>query len=642
MSGRFARTSVAGTCLLLLVFVSSLASAGGSVHVARAPGRAPTAGHVWMVKLLVRPVSFKGAVRLVATGPRPLAARARGGHGVYRASLVFPQTGTWKLAAVAGGSRSRLGSIRVRPAPPVIFDQPTGVDVSPDDSLLVVESGRQRLVRVRPETGKVTPVATFTKPWGVARAPSGSIFVSDQGSLKRIDGNHAPATVLTAESGLEVGPVAVAPNGDVFCATAFALYRLPEGRPGTPERLAAGTAFSSPHGLTIASDGAVLVSDTDNNRILRVDPLTGAVTTFAELGHPRGIDVAPDGSVYVSAADEHHVVHLSAAGNRLAVVGPRFGDPYALAVGDGIVYAIDAGVRGLVRRIDPATVTWSRIAPLPHPRSAHAAVAAGGSIYVVGGPSTAAVDRFDGSGWQLETNLPGGIVNAPAAAVVGNTLVFTGGFLGSTNAPTDAVRLYDLGSHTWRSGAPLPAPRGGHAAAVLDGHVHVIGGGNSSSTIADHSVYDLATDTWTSAAPLPRAEGSPAAVALDGKLYAIGGRSGSSDYGNVYVYDPQTDAWAAGPSIPPRGTAGAVVYRGAIYVFGGESQARARTLADVYRLTPGASRWTRIGGMPTARNYPRAVPFGEAVFLVGGSRTAGDSHGNPGSTLVDRFFIPPG
>ena len=354
MSGRFTRTSAAGACVLFLVFVSSLASAGGSVHVAKAPGRAPIAGHAWVVKLLVRPASFNGAVRLVATGPRPLAARARGGRGVYRAKLVFPQTGTWKLAAVAGGSRSRLGSIRVRPAPPVIFDQPTGVDVAADGSLLVVEFGRQRLVRVRPVTGRVTPVATFGKPWGVARAPSGSIFVSDQGSLERIDGDHAPTTVFTAEPGLEVGPIAVAPNGDVFCATAFALYRLPQGQPGTPERLAAATAFSSPHGLTIASDGAVLVADTNNNRILRVDPATGAVTTFAELGHPRGIDVVADGSVYVSAADEGRVVHLSANGNRIAAVGPLFADPYALAVGrDGSVYAIDAGPRGVVRRIAP-------------------------------------------------------------------------------------------------------------------------------------------------------------------------------------------------------------------------------------------------------------------------------------------------
>jgi N-acetylneuraminic acid mutarotase len=203
------------------------------------------------------------------------------------------------------------------------------------------------------------------------------------------------------------------------------------------------------------------------------------------------------------------------------------------------------------------------------------------------------------------------------------------------------VRLYDLRRHTWDRGAPLPAPRGGHAAVVLDGLVHVFGGGNALSTIADHSVYDVRTDTWRSAAKLPRAEGSPAAVVFRGRLYAIGGRSGSADYGAVYVYDSKADVWTTGPSIPPRGTAGAAVYRGAIYVFGGESQARFRALADVFRLSPGARRWARVGAMPTARDHARAVPFRDAVYVVGGSRTPGDSHGATGSALVDRFFVRP-
>src|SRR4051812_8583677 len=132
--------------------------------------------------------------------------------------------------------------------------------------------------------------------------------------------------------------------------------------------------------------------------------------------------------------------------------------------------------------------SWTHVAPMPHVRSAHAVVAAAGAIYVLGGPSTAAVDRFDGRRWRRETTLRGGIVNAPAAAAVDGTLVITGGFRGSTNEPTADVRLYDLRTHAWRRGAPLPAPRGGHAPAVLDGLVHVVGGGNSVSTISDHSV----------------------------------------------------------------------------------------------------------------------------------------------------------
>jgi N-acetylneuraminic acid mutarotase len=284
-----------------------------------------------------------------------------------------------------------------------------------------------------------------------------------------------------------------------------------------------------------------------------------------------------------------------------------------------------------------AGASWTRVKSMPHPRSAHAVVVARGSIYVLGGPSTAAVDRFDGTRWRRETTLPGGIVNAPAAVALGRKLYVAGGFSASSNLPVATVRVYDLVSRKWSRAARLPAPRGGHAAVVLAGKIHVIGGGNSTSTIAAHSVYDPATDRWSAAAPLPRAEGSPAAVVLGGRLYAIGGRSGLDDYGDVYVYDAGADRWSRGPSIPPRGTAGATVYDGAIYVFGGESQARARTLGEVFRLAPGDSGWTQVATMPQPRNYARAVVFRKAVYVVGGSATAGNSHGAVGSARVDRF-----
>jgi streptogramin lyase len=149
-----------------------------------------------------------------------------------------------------------------------------------------------------------------------------------------------------------VGPVAVEAGGDVFYSTAQALYRLPAGRAGTPERLAVDTTLDSPHGLAVAPDGALLLADTNNGRILRIDPLGGQVTTFATLGHPRGIAVAGGGTVYVAAADEHRVVRLTRTGQRLGAVGSRFNDPYALALArDGTVYALEAGALGFIRRI---------------------------------------------------------------------------------------------------------------------------------------------------------------------------------------------------------------------------------------------------------------------------------------------------
>jgi N-acetylneuraminic acid mutarotase len=165
----------------------------------------------------------------------------------------------------------------------------------------------------------------------------------------------------------------------------------------------------------------------------------------------------------------------------------------------------------------------------------------------------------------------------------------------------------------------------------------VFGGGNSVSTIADHSEYDPVTDTWRELAPLPRAEGSPAAVVFEGRIYVIGGRSGNSDFGDVY--DPVTDSWSTGPSIEPRGTAGAVAYCGGIYLFGGESQAERRNLDSVLRLDLERNVWESVSPMPTARKSARAVLFMDSVYIVGGSTELANSHSPIGTASVECFTL---
>lgn len=245
-----------------------------------------------------------------------------------------------------------LGATSASASTPLALDQPLGIDVAPNGSLLVVEFGLRRLVRIASMTHRITQVATFVKPWGVARSPSGSIYVSDGGKLRRVDPGRAPVTVAKVPAAFEIGPVTVTPNGDVVYATAYALYRLRGGK-GRPQRIAPGTVLNGSHGLAVAADGSLLVSDTDSNRIIRVKD--DSVATFATLGHPRGIDVAPNGSVYVAAADAHRIAHYSSTGKRLGFVGPSFDDPYALSVAkDGTVFALDLGVTGIIRRISPS------------------------------------------------------------------------------------------------------------------------------------------------------------------------------------------------------------------------------------------------------------------------------------------------
>ena len=78
---------------------------------------------------------------------------------------------------------------------------------------------------------------------------------------------------------------------------------------------------------------------------------------------------------------------------------------------------------------------------------------------------------------SVETTLPGEGLNAPTASIVGNKLYVMGGFKAVSNKPTDEVQVYDLQTHEWSMASPLPNPRGGHVAVVLDEKIHLFGGG---------------------------------------------------------------------------------------------------------------------------------------------------------------------
>jgi streptogramin lyase len=232
-------------------------------------------------------------------------------------------------------------------ARPLDFSWPTGVEVEHGRTLLVVENGTGAIDRVDVSTGRRSVVATIGHAYRTASS-SRNVFVSATDSVWRISATGKKHKVVDAD---QAGPIAVTANGDVYFTATGGVFRLDHGV-GPARRLAGTGSIRGSHGIAATPGGALLVSDTDQDRILRIDPSTGRIAMLARVADPRGIAVALDGMIYVVAAGPRRVLHLDAHGSTLGYVGARFGDPYDLALGaDGSVYVVDTAVIGSVKRI---------------------------------------------------------------------------------------------------------------------------------------------------------------------------------------------------------------------------------------------------------------------------------------------------
>jgi N-acetylneuraminic acid mutarotase len=207
----------------------------------------------------------------------------------------------------------------------------------------------------------------------------------------------------------------------------------------------------------------------------------------------------------------------------------------ALAAADGRIY-LSGGYPDLLFsrifrsawRYDPKADKWARITDMPGPRAAHRLVALEGKIYVVGGrgPDSTALwvydpkkDRWDASRSPLPTAR-----EHLATAVAGGKLYAIGGRL-KDHVNRSVVEAYYPATDQWLRRSDLPAARGGHTAAALNGRIHVTGGEDitAGKVFAEHWVYDPTADRWDAGPPMPTARHGTDSAAYGDEWYVIGG-----------------------------------------------------------------------------------------------------------------------
>ena len=97
-----------------------------------------------------------------------------------------------------------------------------------------------------------------------------------------------------------------------------------------------------------------------------------------------------------------------------------------------------------------------------------------------------------------------------------------------SGGPSDAHEVYDPQEDRWRDGAPMPkgSGAGGNACGVLAGQIYVFGGeyfDNGGRVHPEVWRYNPKSDAWTSAPPMPTPRHGLGAVVLDNAIWLVGG-----------------------------------------------------------------------------------------------------------------------
>jgi len=262
---------------------------------------------------------------------------------------------------------------------------------------------------------------------------------------------------------------------------------------------------------------------------------------------------------------------------------------FALAESDGKLYVLGGypASRQTVRTVQVYTIasdTWQLGPDLPQPNNHGMAASVNGKIYLIGGQVTddqqgdSAVDtvyELDPAigAWVAKARMP--IARSGGVAVaLGGKIYVAGGRVPRGND----FAVYDPGSDQWEVLPSLPSQRNHITGAAIDGRIHIVGGrlGNGLSPLKSdaHEVYDPGTRTWTTRAPMLRGRSGMNGVVARGCFHVWGGEAPTGMTPDHDYYDPRVDRWFSLRSmpIPIHGVVGSAYVDDLIWVTGGGTQ----------------------------------------------------------------------
>ncbi|MCX6954222.1 MAG: hypothetical protein NTV51_18890, partial [Verrucomicrobia bacterium] len=369
------------------------------------------------------------------------------------------------------------------------------------DGVVTTVAGSVRVSGTADGTGTA---ARFSSPNGIALDASGNLYVADRGnhSIRKV----TPAGVVTTLAGLtgtagatdgkgaaarfsSPSGVAVDATGNVWVSDTLnhAVRRIAAdgtvttiagtlGAAGPTDDVGPAARFSQPLGLAFDPGGALIVADSANHTIRRIDVATAAVTTVAgfagasgstsatgtaaRFNFPAGLAIDATGVIYVADSANDCIRRITTAGVVSVFAGgadvrgsangtgtaARFYSPFGLALaGDGGLFVSDT-LNHTIRRITPAQAVTNYAGP-------------GGGFGSANGTGPEARFNFpQGLSVDADNNLyvadwrnamirritPAGVVTNFQAFTSAYSVAWGGGLLVSSDRVTHVVRVFPL------------------------------------------------------------------------------------------------------------------------------------------------------------------------------------------------------
>jgi hypothetical protein len=284
--------------------------------------------------------------------------------------------------------------------------------------------------------------------------------------------------------------------------------------------------------------------------------------------------------------------------------------------------------------------SWETRTPSGPNRQEVSYVKAGWKLYLAGGLNTAqeAYDPATNS-WSNVAPLPATLDHIQSVELNG-LIYYIGGLINWPSPQVSTVYIYNPTTNTFSQGAPMPRGRGAGGVAVYNGKIYYAGGLNNGVAVPWFDVYDPVANTWSQLPDMPRVRDHFHAAVVNGKFYAIGGRNVSIDATTAAndVYNFATGSWAPGlaPLPTARGGFATAVMGNEVIIIGGEGGGLTYHEVEAYNTT--LNTWRTLPPMPTARHGIQAAVCNGGIYIAAG----GTVQSSGGATDVHEVFFPNG